>query len=87
MAKKPAPYTPEAMQARFDELEAEKAAEEKTLTPLRDRLAALVEKNRAAENEVRAQIIAANDRMFAIDKERGILAKALGGKSLSQSGA
>lgn len=78
------PYTPEAMRARLDKLREDKAKREAVLEPLRAELKALVAETTEAERALRAKIKQASEGMYDLDVEIGTLAKALGGRSLSQ---
>ena len=81
MAKNP--YSPEAMQARLDELNTAKSAYDAKLDPLRDELDAMVKRHASDEAALRAKIVKAREGLVEIERERGTLAKALGGKAMS----
>lgn len=82
--------TPDAMRARFDDLGREKDGILAQSAPLRAQHAAItsvIEQKKAEARPVFEQIKKIEAGLFDIDQERAALARALGGKTMSQAPA
>lgn len=79
------PYTAEAMRARMTELDQMKAAIEAKTGPLKASRDKILQDADAAAKAIAEQFkkIEKSEGLYEIDMERGMLAKALGGKSLN----
>ena len=74
---------PDALAAALASDPAAKSAYDAKLDPLRDELDAMVKRHASDEAALRAKIVKAREGLVEIERERGTLAKALGGKAMS----
>lgn len=74
------PYSPEAMRARFAELTA-RAEQIRATSPRADRDKRVDELTEKQRRELDAKIKAHEVELYDIDRERAVIARALGGKT------
>lgn len=74
-----------AIKERFAQLQAERKKITDVSYPLRERRADIMNKARAEAEALAEQFKAAEVGLFEIDQELGLLAKALGGRALSDA--
>lgn len=74
-------FTAEGMRARFNELTAEHDRLIAELEPLQEKRDAYVNETAAKVKEMDAEIRKLRDPLFEVDQERGLLVKALSGKT------
>lgn len=77
--------TKELLRARFDELNKQRDAILAASGPLREERDRLVNDARARENEINARIKEAERGLYEIDCDRAMLARALGGRAMSDN--
>lgn len=79
------PYSPENMRKRFDELTAKKAEIEARTMPLKASRDKILQEADAAARAIAEQFKAIEkaENLYEIDMERGRIARALGGRSMS----
>jgi uncharacterized coiled-coil DUF342 family protein len=73
----------EKQQKRRDEVEARVAAIRAKSDPLREKRDAFVQKARAREDEMNAEIKKVEKNLFELEQERAFLSRALGAKVIS----
>lgn len=78
-------FTRQAMQVRLDEIRAEIEAIEAKSAPLRVRRDAMARAARAAEDRANTGIREAEQGLFDLKTEFGMIARALGGRALSDA--
>lgn len=74
-------FDPATLRARFHQLGAERAARLAASAPLREARDAFVNEARAKEAAMNAAIAEAEAGLFQSDQERGMIARALGGRT------
>lgn len=82
-------FSPKALRTRKDELDKQAGAIESRLQPLRDELDAIVagtadlslKEARAREDRIRPQIKDLQSKLYPIDMERAVVARALGSRT------
>jgi uncharacterized coiled-coil DUF342 family protein len=74
-------YNPEAMRARFAELQAQAEAIRAKSGPLREKRDALVNEAGEKERALNEKIAEAEAGLFEIDNEIALISRALGGKT------
>lgn len=80
-------FHPSNMRKRFHELTAQAAAIEAGSAPLRAQRDALVASHEAARKELDARLKKAEEGLFDIQIERGVLVRALNGKTGKPDGS
>lgn len=78
-------FDPDTLRARFAELGATRDAILAVSAPLREARDACVNEARATETTLNAGIAEVEDGLFAIDQERAMIARALGGRTGEQA--
>jgi predicted nucleic acid-binding Zn-ribbon protein len=76
-------FSKEKLTKRFDEVEAKVAAIREKSGPLREKRDAHVQKARAREDEMNAEIAKAEKGLFELEQERAFLARGLGARTIT----